>query len=103
MPSMTEQYKDLWISGHATPGYPGGNNSTPGATVLYQRPDNSVVELTTLNVHNFELENREVAELIGLELARLIVDTCYPELQRERQEIEQKERRQIRHRLIDVN
>jgi hypothetical protein len=100
---MQEQYKDLWISGHATPGYPGGNNSTPGASVSYQRPDNSVVELSTLNVHNFELENREVAELIGLQLARLIVDTCYPELQRERQEIEQKERRQTRHRLIDVN
>ena len=87
---IMEQYKDLWISGHATPGYPGGNNLTPGATVSYQRPNNSVVELTTLNVHNFELENREVAELIGLQLARLIVDTCYPELQRERQEIEQK-------------
>ena len=100
---MQEQYKDLWLSGHVTPGYPGVNNSTPGASVSYQRPDNSVVELSTLNVHNFELENREVAELIGLQLARLIVDTCYPELQRERQEIEQKERRQTRHRLIDVN
>ncbi|MGZ9270496.1 MAG: hypothetical protein ACXW6T_15360, partial [Candidatus Binatia bacterium] len=55
-------------------------------------PDNSVVELTTLNIHNFEMENRGVAELIGLELARLIVDTCYPELLRERQEIEQRER-----------
>ncbi len=85
---MMEQYKDLWISGDATPGYPGGNNSTPGACVLNQRPDNSVVELTTLNVHNFELEDREVAELIGLELARLIVDTCYPELLREREETE---------------
>ena len=91
---MMEQYKDLWISGHSTPGYPGGNNLAPGATVLYQRPDNSVVELTTLIVHNFELENREVAELIGLELARLIVDTCYPELMREREVIEQKDRRQ---------
>ena len=85
---MQEQYKDFWISGHATPGYPAGHNLTPGASVLYQRPDNSVVELTTLNVHNFELENREVAELIGLELIRLIVDTCHPELLREREEIE---------------
>ena len=47
-----------------------------------------MVELTTLNVHNFELENRDVAELIGLELARLLVDTCYPELLREREETE---------------
>ena len=87
-----ELYKDFWISGHATPSYPGGNHSTPGACVLYPRPDNSVVELTTLNVHNFELENREVAELIGLELARLIVDICYPELLRDWQDIEQQER-----------
>ena len=47
-----------------------------------------MVELTTLNVQNFELENRDVAELIGLELARLIVDTCYPELLREREKTE---------------
>ncbi len=60
--------------------------TAPGACVLYQRPNNSVVELTTLNVHNFELENPDVAELIGLELARLIVDTCYSELLREREE-----------------
>ena len=72
MPSMMEQYKDLWISGHATPGYPGGNNSTPGATVLYQRPDNSVMELTKLNVHNFELENRELAGVGHEEASELI-------------------------------
>ena len=85
---MQEQYKDLWISGHATPGYPAGLNLTPSATVLYQRPNNSVVELTRLDVHNFAFENRQEAELIGLELARLIVDTCYPELLREREETE---------------
>ena len=85
---MQEQYKDLWISGHATPGYPAGRNLTPGASVLYQRPDNSVVDLTRLDVHNFTFEDRDIAELIGLELARLIVDTCYPELLREREKIE---------------
>ncbi len=91
---MQEQYKDLWISGHATPGYPGGNNSTPGASVSYQRPDNSVVDLTKLNLDNVDLADREVAELFGLELARLIVDTCYPELLREREETERVIKRQ---------
>jgi hypothetical protein len=57
--------------------------------VLLARPDNSVVGLTKLDVHNFMLQDHEVANLIGLELARLIVDTCYPELLREREEIEQ--------------
>ena len=93
---MQEQYKDLWISGHATPGYPADRNPTPGACVLYQRPDNSVVELTTLNVHNFVFEDHEVAKLIGLELARLLVDTCYPELLREREETERVIERQSR-------
>ena len=89
---MMEQYKDLWISGHAITGYPGAHNSTPCASVLYQRPDNSVVGLTKLDVHNFKFADHGVAALIGLELARLIVDTCYAELLREREEIEKKER-----------
>ena len=70
------------------------NNLTPGATVLYQRPNNSVMELTKLDVNDFAFENREVTELIGLELARLLVDTCYPELLRERQETERAIQRQ---------
>jgi len=93
---MMEQYKDLWISGHSITGYPGAHNSTPVASVLYQRPDNSVVDLTTLNVHNFAFEDHEVAELIGLELARLIVDSCYPELLREREETKRDIERQRR-------
>ena len=85
---MQEQYKDFWISGSPRPGYPAGHNLTPGASVLYQRPDNSVVNLARLDVHNFTFEDRELAELMGLELARLIVDTCYTELLQEREETE---------------
>ena len=33
---MMEQYKNLWISGRAIPGYPAGGNLTPGAIVSYQ-------------------------------------------------------------------
>jgi len=54
------------------------------------------VGLTKLDVHNFAFADREVAELIGLELARLIVDTCYPELLREREETERVMERQCR-------
>ena len=81
---MQVQYKDFWISGHAIPSYPAGHNLTPGACVLYQRSDNSVVELTRLDILNFTFEDRQETELIGLELARLLVDTCYPELLLER-------------------
>ena len=86
----------FWISGHPTSGYPAGRNLTPDACVLYQRPDNSVVELTNLDVQNFTFEDREETELMGLELARLIVDTCYPELLREREETERVIERQSR-------
>ena len=55
-----------------------------------------MVGLTKLDVHNFAFEDHEVAELIGLELARLIVDTCYPELLREREETERVIERQSR-------
>ena len=75
-----EQYKDFWISGHNTPGYPAGRNPTAGVSVLYQRPDNLVVELTTLNINNFAFEDHVVVKLMGLELASLIVDTCYREV-----------------------
>ena len=47
-----------------------------------------MVELTKLDLHNLAFEDHDVARLIGLELARLIVDTCYPELLREREETE---------------
>ena len=87
---MQEQYKNFWISGHATPGYPAGHNLTPSASVSYQRTDNSLIDLSTMNVHNFTFDDREDAELIGLELARLIVDTCYPELRREQEETERR-------------
>ena len=52
--------------------------------------------LTKLDVHDFELESRDVVELIGLELARLIVDTCHPELLRKREETERVIERQTR-------
>ena len=72
---MMDNDKDLWISGDSITRYPGAHSSTPVASVLYQRPDNSVVGLTKLDLHKFAFENHQVAELIGLELARLIVDT----------------------------
>ena len=52
--------------------------------------------LTRLDVHNFAFADREVAELIGLKLARLLVDTCYPELLCEREDTERVIERQRR-------
>lgn len=89
---MLEQYKDFCISGHSIPGYPDG----PTLALAYYISVSTTqwLGVPKLDVHNFALEDRELAELIGLELVRLIVHTCYPALMRTRQEIVQRERRQ---------
>ena len=46
------------------------------ASVLWQRSNGSLVELTRLAIDDFELKDDGVAELFGLELARLVVDRC---------------------------
>jgi hypothetical protein len=37
------------------------------------------MELVRLSLKSFELADQGVASLIGLELTRLVVDTCHPE------------------------
>jgi len=46
-----------------------------------------VVELVRFNLESFEVEDQGVAALFGLELARLVVDTSYPELSAMRREV----------------
>lgn len=50
--------------------------------------DNSVAELARFNLVRFELDDEGVSSLFGLELARLVVDTSYPELLAKQREIE---------------
>ncbi len=73
---MMQQHNGYLISGSAIPGPPYTTYWTPRATVLRQRPNGSVVELARLSLNDFELEDDGVAELFGLELARIVVDDC---------------------------
>lgn len=75
-----EQHKEFWISGRAVPGPPYTDYWSPAGAVLFQRDNGSVVELVRFTLHTFELDDQAVAELFGLELARLVVDTSYSEL-----------------------
>ena len=74
---MTQQHNGYLISSSAIPGPPYTTYWTPRGTVLHQRPDNSVVELARLSLDDFALEDDGVAELFGLELARLVADGCF--------------------------
>lgn len=73
---MMQQHNGYWISGSAVPGPPYTTYWTPHGSVLRQRPNGSVVELVRLTLNDFELEDDGVAELFGLELARMVVDEC---------------------------
>jgi hypothetical protein len=73
---MMQRHNGFWISGTAIPGPPYTTYWTPMASVLKQRANSSLVELTRLNLDDFELDDDGVAELFGLELAWLVVDAC---------------------------
>ena len=84
------QHNGFWISGSAVPGPPYTQYWTLAGAVLFQRSNGSVVELMRFNLESFELADQEVAVLFGLELARLVVDTSYPELMEMRRDVERR-------------
>jgi hypothetical protein len=85
---MMEQYQGFWIFGTAVPSPPYAVYWTPGGAVLFQRSTGSVVELVRFTLHNFKFDDQAVAELFGLDMARLAVDTSYPELLAKQRDIE---------------
>lgn len=79
---MMQQHNGRWISGSAVHGPPNTTYWNLGGDVPLQRVNGSVVELVRFTLHSFELDDEEVATLFALKLARLVVDTCSPELMR---------------------
>jgi hypothetical protein len=66
------------------------------ATMSYLRPNQSVVELTRFRLSCMKFDDQGVAKWFGLELARLVVDSCYRELVAERYENEKRHIQQTR-------
>ena len=83
-----QPYKEFWISGRAVPGPPYTDYWTPAGAICFQRPNGSGVELVRFNLESLELEEQCIAALFGLELARLVVDTSYPELAANQRDVE---------------
>ncbi len=87
-----EQYRGFWICGGAE----GQNDSLLGhafrwcpiGNIDYVRPSGSLVELTRFRLSKMTFDEEGIAELFGLELARLLVDSCYRELAIARYETE---------------
>ena len=85
-----QQHNGFWISGCAVPGPPYTDYWTPAGAVLFQRENGSVVELLRFNLESFDFADQGVAELFGLELARLVVDTSHAELVAMQRDVERK-------------
>ena len=91
---MTEPYRTFHISGGAEP-LPEtllGRISDWCATgsIDYRRADRSVVELMRFRLLCMKFADEKVAQWFGLELARLIVDSCYRDLVIERYDTEKR-------------
>jgi hypothetical protein len=71
------------LMGHISRWYPAGS-------IDYRRRDRSVVELTRFHIKSLDFDDEGVAEVFGLELGRLLVDTHYREFVIERYKIEKR-------------
>ena len=62
----------------------------PTGNIDYVRPAGSLVELTRFQLRSMTFDEQETAELFGLEIARLLVDSCYREFAIARYETEKR-------------
>jgi hypothetical protein len=69
------------LMGHVSRWYPAGS-------IDYRRRDRSLVELTRFHIKSLDFDDAAVAELFGLELGRLLIDTCYRDFVIERYQSE---------------
>ena len=73
---MEEKYKGFWIYGSAGLIHPFSRETYPAGSVYKQGRGTQTVEVTRFELPSFEMENQELAEWFGLELAMMVVDEC---------------------------
>jgi hypothetical protein len=99
---MMQQYRSFWICGGAE----GQKDSLlglvsrwyPNGSIDYVRPAGSMVELTRFQLRSMTFDEKGTAELFGLEIARLLVDSCYRDMAIARYETEKRLLKQDRFR-----
>jgi len=91
---LNEEYRSFSINGGASPIETTLLGSItewcPRGAIDYRRRNCSLVELTRFRVPAFPLADEATAERFGLEIARLLVDSCYRDLVIERYETEKR-------------
>ncbi len=73
---MMQHHNGYWISGSAVPGPPDTTYWEAMGTVLRSGRGSSVVEVGRIRDPGETFEMHELAEIWGLELARIVVDEC---------------------------
>jgi hypothetical protein len=63
---------------------------SPTGSIDYSRRNGSLVELTRFRLPSMTIDDEAVAKRFGLELARLLVDSCYRDLVIARYETEKR-------------
>src|SRR5437762_12761962 len=89
-----EEYRGFWICGGAE----GQKDSLlglvsrwyPNGSIDYVRRAGSMVELTRFQLRSMTFDEKGIAELFGLEIARLSVDSCYRDMAIARYETEKR-------------
>jgi hypothetical protein len=76
-----QPYKGYFIDGSAMPVQPFHPDCYVGGSVLVPGRGSSIVEITRFQLQQFTVSIKELAEWLGLEVARIVVDECLPSRQ----------------------
>jgi hypothetical protein len=71
-----QPYKGYFINGSALLVHPFSPDWYVGGSVLVQGRSSSIVEITRFQLQQFTVSMKELAEWLGLEIARIAVDEC---------------------------
>jgi hypothetical protein len=77
--ALMQPYKGYFIKGSALLVHPFSPDWYVGGDVYVSGPYSSIVGITRFQLQQFTVSIKELAELFGLELARLVVDKCLPQ------------------------
>jgi hypothetical protein len=73
---MDQEYKGFLISGEAGMVHPFSRDSYPAGTICKHGRASSIVEVMRFELRSFAMDDAELAKLFGLEVCRMVVDTC---------------------------
>jgi hypothetical protein len=71
-----QPYKGYVIDGSGQPVHPFSPDWYVGGSVLVPGRGSSIVEITRFQLQQFTVSMKELAEWLGLEVARIVVDEC---------------------------